>query len=134
MTTLKRCFVFLLVVVVAYFWGRRIALQRICRGISQSSKVVFYNCRADPREVLTDVELRMKLLKCFEKYESFSFFNFTKMACVGDLMFLDAASNSCLRIQVFSHRCLIVNDHKIVLPENIIDLCGFGGETKNDGR
>lgn len=130
MITLKRCFVFFLVSVVAYLGARYIALQQICRGISRSAKVVFYNCRAGSRAAPMDVELQMKLLKCFEKYESFSFFNFTKMACVGDLEFFDAATNTCLRIRVFSRRCLIVDDHKIVLPEDIIDLCGFGGETE----
>ena len=134
MMILKRSFVSLLIAVIAYFGARHIALQRICRGISQSDKVVFYNCRADSKEVRVDVRLRTKLLKCFEEYEAFSLFNFTKMACVGDLEFFDAATNSCLRIQIFSHRCLSVDDHKVVLSEDIVDLCGFEREAKIDER
>ena len=77
-----------------------------------------------------DERKRTKLLKCFEKHESFSLFNFTKMACVGDLEFFDAATNSALRVRVFSCRCLIVDDHKIVLPEDIVGILGLEVGTK----
>lgn len=125
MKTVKCCLVLVCVIVLVNVVIRNVAMRHIAQGISLSDKIVCYNSGGVSQEMQVDAALRAKMLKIIDDCESFSFFNFTKMAHVSDLEFFDEATNLCLRIRVFDGRCLMVNEHKIVVKGDIVDACGF---------